>query len=286
MLVSRSEWAHGELELCTTLALGRELRAHSVRRRVLAFDTRFSPGSARERDVVTIYLVVSGWIEPRGSARVEGPSAWVLAEDEFERCRSERSFRTGGEPLVAVDVCVPRTRVRVPVGLARGPAPVSPPVVAAAAAMAAARTEEAIGEAFTGLALALADAGWIDAALVREAGEAERPSTLRLWRTLTRFYSAHETGAYLPALADVAGVSLRQLERDAADVLERIGLGGFRATLRTLRLRRAVTLLSAPSLSVEEVARIVGYGSSDSLGRAFRDAGLPSPSVVASELRR
>ncbi len=285
MLVSRSEWARGELELSTTLALGKDLRIHAVRRRALVFDTRFSPGSSLERSVATIYLVVSGWIEPAGAARVEGPSAWVLAEDELERSNAERTFRNGGAPLVAADVCVPSSHLCVPIGLACGPRPVPATVVDAVWAMDAARADEAIGAASRLLVRGLADADWVDGALPSVAEAPEQPSTHRFWRTVTRFYSAHETGAYLPLLAEVAGVSLRQLERDSREVLERIGLGGFRASVRTLRLRRAVTLLSAASLSIEDVARIVGYGSGDALGRAFRDAGLPAPSVVASELR-
>ena len=47
-----------------------------------------------------------------------------------------------------------------------------------------------------------------------------------------------------------------------------------------LRLRAAVLLLSAPDATPNEVAKVVGYGSLDAMGRAFRDAQLPPPSLV------
>jgi transcriptional regulator GlxA family with amidase domain len=47
----------------------------------------------------------------------------------------------------------------------------------------------------------------------------------------------------------------------------------------------SVVLLSADDASVTDVATAVGYGSVDAMSRAFRDAGLPPPSVVQEQLR-
>jgi AraC-like DNA-binding protein len=55
--------------------------------------------------------------------------------------------------------------------------------------------------------------------------------------------------------------------------------------MRVLRLRAAVLLLSAPEATPSDVARTVGYGSLDAMGRAFRDAHLPAPSVVQQAVR-
>ena len=68
--------------------------------------------------------------------------------------------------------------------------------------------------------------------------------------------------------------------------------------MRVLRLRAAVLLLSAPGGTPSDVARTVGYGSLDAMGRAFRDAqaagaerragsrALTANQIVAEPLRR
>ena len=48
---------------------------------------------------------------------------------------------------------------------------------------------------------------------------------------------------------------------------------------------RLCLLLSAPAATPSEVAKAVGYGSLDAMGRAFRDATLPAPSVVHAAVR-
>jgi hypothetical protein len=51
------------------------------------------------------------------------------------------------------------------------------------------------------------------------------------------------------------------------------------------RLRAATLMLSSPGVTPSDVARIVGYGSLDAMGRAFRDARLPAPSDVQAAVR-
>jgi AraC-like DNA-binding protein len=46
----------------------------------------------------------------------------------------------------------------------------------------------------------------------------------------------------------------------------------------------AVLLLSAPEATVAEVAKIVGYGSAIAMARAFRDAKLPAPSAIQTQM--
>jgi AraC-like DNA-binding protein len=85
----------------------------------------------------------------------------------------------------------------------------------------------------------------------------------------------------------IARLSQRQLGRDLGDLTRTFGLfgGGFRDAMRVLRLRAAVLLLSAPGGTPSDVARAIGYGSLDAMGRAFRDAQLPAPSVVQEAVR-
>ena len=55
--------------------------------------------------------------------------------------------------------------------------------------------------------------------------------------------------------------------------------------MKVMRLRAACLFLSAPGATPSDVARTIGYGSLDAMGRAFRDANLPSPSVVQEAVR-
>jgi transcriptional regulator GlxA family with amidase domain len=109
-------------------------------------------------------------------------------------------------------------------------------------------------------------------------------SLQRVLDALSSLYGGQRTGAHGDLVAELARVSLRQLSRDMRDFTQSAPIPGatMRELFRVMRLRRAALLLSAAELSVEDVAREVGYGSSDAMGRAFRDARLPSP----SEMRR
>jgi len=117
------------------------------------------------------------------------------------------------------------------------------------------------------------------------ANEPER--FLRLWAVMRPLYQDLATSASLKQIAALAGLSLRQLGRDLRDLTRTFGLfgTGFRDAMRVLRLRAAVLLLSAPDGSPSDVARTIGYGSLDAMGRAFRDAHLPAPSIVQEAVR-
>jgi AraC-like DNA-binding protein len=50
-------------------------------------------------------------------------------------------------------------------------------------------------------------------------------------------------------------------------------------------LRVAVMLLSAPDATASDVSQVVGYGSLDAMGRAFRDAKMPPPSTILAAVK-
>ena len=105
-----------------------------------------------------------------------------------------------------------------------------------------------------------------------------RPMVERLYLTPT-----------VEEVSGATGISLRQVDRYVSQFLERFGhLGGtsWRVATRHMRLKLAVMWLSADGVSVADVATATSYGSADAMARAFRDAGLPTPSKVQSELRR
>jgi methylphosphotriester-DNA--protein-cysteine methyltransferase len=88
-----------------------------------------------------------------------------------------------------------------------------------------------------------------------------------------------------PAWADLEAVlarSERHSRRLMSALFEMLDIRtSLRAYLRMKRLAHAAQLLTAPGVSVDEVARSVGYGSSRALGTALEQAGLPR----ARELR-
>jgi transcriptional regulator GlxA family with amidase domain len=138
-----------------------------------------------------------------------------------------------------------------------------------------------------GLLAALATAGVIHRELADSVVTREPERFVRLWAVMRPLYQRLATSASLKQIAELTNLSLRQLGRDLADLTRTFGLfgAGFRDAMRVLRLRAAVLLLSAPDGTPSDVARLVGYGSLDAMGRAFRDAHLPAPSVVQGAVR-
>jgi transcriptional regulator GlxA family with amidase domain len=60
---------------------------------------------------------------------------------------------------------------------------------------------------------------------------------------------------------------------------------GWRDATRRWRLKLAVHGLSAADTTVGEVARVAGYGGSEAMARAFRNAGMQAPVAVRAALR-
>lgn len=286
MLVATSDWSQGAASVVTMVALGPQVRTHVVTRRGLTFDSRFVVGAEVVRDVVTIFLLVEGHLETSTGLSCEGPVALVLEEGEFERRHATAAtFRSTGEPASVIEICVARTLVPLVAGIERGARALEAETWRAARALVAARDPEGIVAALRTLLRCLARDGALGSAHDDDFAP-ETPEHQRVWGALAELYRRQDTAAYLEALAGLAGLSVRQLERTLATLLRRFGLhGGFRATARILRLRRAVLLLSGAGTSIGDVARTVGYGSVDAMGRAFRDAGLPPPGDVRAALR-
>lgn len=283
MLVSRGKFERGEVRVETTLVLLRTLRAQLTRRSGVLVDSRFLRGGAPPADVATIYVVGTGHMKTSlGEAAPPGASAWVLGVNEFERCMGQgATFRSWGEPALVMDVRVPRAAVAADVGLSKPPRALPPDVTAAMHELVDGPEPRA---SFGRVLAALTAAGVLSAGFDARIDEPEPDHVARLWDAMRTAYERHDTGAYLKLFTEVVQLSPRQIQRDLAELAERFGLGGYRAMVRAMRLRRAVVLLSAANLSVKEVAGLVGYGSSDAMGRAFRDAQLPAPSAVRAEL--
>lgn len=268
----------------STIFLERKLRAHVVRRDRLVYDSRFAPPGKQANAVAHLYVQMHGTVAPIGGTPVTGRQAWVLAESEFDRVLpGSRTFRSFGDHALVIEMRVPTADFHRPIGIDHGPIELPEPVWQAYAAVEAAPSEAALFE----LIQRLGEAGIVSHNLASSIVAEEPERFARLWTVMKPLYEELSTSASLKQIATIARLSLRQLGRDLGDLSRTFGLfgGGFRDASRVIRLRAATLFLSAPQATPSEVARTVGYGSLDAMGRAFRDANLPSPSVVQDAVR-
>lgn len=284
MLSAETHLEFGGSRLRSMAFLERRFRLHMVRRDRLVFDTAFAPPARAVSPFVHLFAQLSGTFVVAGTRPVAAPCSFALAETEFDRVvRGSLTFRSFGARCTIIEVRVPASDLRRPIGLAHGPIALTDPVWAAYHAFEADPGEPA--------ARALIDALGAGDVVNRDLGTsivAQEPERfLRAWSVMRPLYQNLATSASLKQIADLAGLSLRQLGRDLRDLTRTFTLfgAGFRDAMRVLRLRAAVLLLSAPDGTPSDVARAVGYGSLDAMGRAFRDAHLPAPSVVQEAVR-
>jgi AraC-like DNA-binding protein len=288
MLSAKSVRQFGTSSLHSTIFLERQFRAHLVVRDRLLYDTAFAPPTKKTSPManafVHVFALLKGSLTIDDGPVISGPQAYVLAETEFDRVtKGAPTFRSWGNPGVVVELRVPATEVRVPIGLRHGRLELPSRVWDTYAALEAAPSEQALHH--TMVQLSAANVLTTDLSESVIADEPER--FVRLWTVLKPLYEDLATSTSLKQIAIVARLSLRQLGRDLGDLTRTFGLfgAGFRDAMRVLRLRAAVLMLSSPDGTPSEVARAVGYGSLDAMGRAFRDASLPAPSVVQGAVR-
>lgn len=284
MLSADSYLEFGGSTLHSTVFLERRLRLHMVRRDRLVFDTTYAPPAKGPSRYAHLFAQLSGTFIAGGQPPQTGPCAFVLADTEFDRVvRGAITFRSFGARCTIVETRIPMADIIAPVGLANGPIALGDEVWAAYHALQAAPSEQAVQT----LLSALGASGVITQDLASSAVTVEPERFTRLWSVMRPLYGMHATSASLKQIAQLTNLSLRQLGRDFTDLTRTFGLfgAGFRDAMRILRLRAAVLLLSSPEGTPSEVARTLGYGSLDAMGRAFRDAHLPAPSVVQTAVR-
>lgn len=284
MLSAESHLEFGSSTLRSTVFLERRLRVHMVRRDRLLFDTAYAPPAPAASTNVHLFAQLSGTFTAAGVPPVAAPCAFVLAETEFDRVvPGARTFRSFGARCTIIEVRVPAAELQRPIGLVHGPVILADPVWAAYHALQDTRGEAAVHDLLT----ALGATGVLSRDLIASVVTAEPERFRRLWAVLQPLYQDHATSTSLKQISALAGLSLRQLGRDLGELTRTFGLfgAGFRDAMRIVRLRAAVLLLSAPGGTPSDVARTVGYGSLDAMGRAFRDAHLPPPSIVQEAVR-
>lgn len=109
------------------------------------------------------------------------------------------------------------------------------------------------------------------------------PQTARLAAALDDLLSDLRRRPMAVDLHQVLGLSLRQVNRLVLEFNRRFGFNavGWRDTRGRRRLMMGATLMTAPGVTVDEVARAVGYASATAFARAMGRAGLPPPGEIA-----
>jgi AraC-like DNA-binding protein len=283
VLSAASTRQFGPSTLTSTIFLERRFRAHVVTRDRLLYDSAYAPPAKKASPYVHLFAQLQGTFTTSSGIHAPAPCAFVLAESEFDRVEpGSTTFRSYGAPGEIVELRLTASDLARPVGLAHGAVEFPPAVWDAYHALARTQSEAALHA----VVAQLGEAGIVTRDLTTSIVTNEPDRYLRIWSTLKPFYNDLAMSTSLKQIAVIAGLSLRQLGRDLGDFTRDFGLGGgFRDATRVLRLRAAVLFLSAPGGSPSEVAKAVGYGSLDAMGRAFRDAKLPAPSVVQEAVR-
>ena len=256
----------------------------------LIFDSRFAAAArSRNNDFVHLYIVRHGLSGVHGGPTFDTPVMFKLLDEEFDSIDSNsKTFHAWGPLSSSLAIRLPKALCLGPIGLAHGPIPLSPELCQAvdklAAAIDDAATEAATEEFFAQLAREKVVSPEMGAAAINQ----EPDDMIRLWSAVAPLWSAFATSASMLQFSAATGLSLRQLSRNLTMLVNRYGIfgDGYRDASRVLRLRAATLLLSADDVTATEVARIVGYSGLDSMGRALRDAKLPSPSEIRVALLR
>jgi AraC-like DNA-binding protein len=293
MLLARGDRTIGTARMRWAVLFASRVWSVVVDRSGLVLDTRFIPAARDAAPArLCVYVLLSGsWtIHGKREERLVAPCAFVVSEEQLEGARGRRpyTFAAGGAPFRAIEIHVSASAVR----LARGGRPVlldlSARAFDAANALLSSTSESdsALERNFATLLRELVRAGVIGADV---AAGALRPSSRPVARIWSGVRPMVERLYLRPTLQEVqasSGFSTRQIDRHVGAFVERFGLVGtrWRSSLLHLRLKLAVLLLSADDVSIAEIARIVGYGSSDAMARSFRDAGLPTPGAVHDAL--
>lgn len=291
MFFAVSRFASGPVELTVGMAFERRFRLFAVNRRGLTFDTRFAPPIASASSAVMVYLILEGALTWDGTRTFRGPTLLVMRESDFEGENGRRHcwLSSSGTPYATVELRIPPADCLIDLG--SGPVDIAldagtDPLVAAARLYLHASHGKAGQERTVDLA-----AAYIEQLHARRVLRTPLASTITrdegarelIWSALRPSVERFGNSVSQDRVALAVGWSTQRLQREIARLADAFGitwLGRWRDVAHRYRVRVATLLLSAPSLSVSEVARIAGYSSVEALAHALDGFGLPSPSEV------
>jgi AraC-like DNA-binding protein len=285
----------GAAEIRYGVAISPGVGVIAVSRVGMAYDAAYgAPSPVVDEHRVVLFVLLVGTLAIRGGATFTGPALLALPAALLDGARggAATTYVTGGPRFDALIVHLPAEAYI-------GPAPMTLPAIRrvplpaatrqAAVAAARALLDPAL-EAERGARVTSLLAAWRARKLLRPPCPKLPPLSprlQRLWAAATRVWPKAST-LTLDELSAAAQVGPRQLRRDVGQAFAELGLGTgrtWREAAVSWRLRLAVTLLSAPDATPDAVAHVLGYHRTSSMGRAFKNAGLPLPLDLAPRLQ-
>lgn len=274
-------------------ALGEGLSAFRLRFTGVVFDNTAIPLRPARASCFHLLLYVEEgsivWAD-----RLLGPGALLLAPEAavLPSAPGAASLRTGRGPVSLVVARVPSPAVEDPRESVRA-IPTGSDLTSAVERVARAidleqQPDAPLEVALSELWLSLCACDLVSGAAPAGPSDTRVPGAeRRVTEALSLVLSQLEQN---PQLVDVIGharVTERQVLRDLLAVQARFGfvLRGWRDTIHWWRLVAATLFLGAPEPSIGEVAKTVGFTSTTTMARAFKNAGMPQPGVVRAALR-
>jgi AraC-like DNA-binding protein len=291
-LVARGNRGLREARLRWAIVFARGVWFKLIESTGLALDTRFvppAPGPAKPNACLQLVLAGSWTTFGERHEVTRAPIGVLLSEEQMEGAERQRpfAFRTAGEPFVGIEVHLGVSELAAAREL---PAPIVLDDAARDAATRAAtlscNDDRTVAAALSALLEHLAATGIVRADFAARAAAPPPRVIGRLWAAVKPLVERLAVSATLDEVAELADLSFPQVEREIHRFLSTYGLvgPGLRSLTRHVRLKTAVVFLTARGASITEIAEVAGYGSTDAMARAFRDAGLPSPSAVQREI--
>lgn len=292
MLIARGSTRIGHETMAWGVAFAPQVRISVVERRGLTLDTRFVPASPQPADLdPCLYVLLRGSWRAHGGPTFEAPAAFVVSEEHLEGGAGARSLTYRTDPrefaMIEVHLRAEDSTLRP----AKEPVPLhfdEPFWTMVRHVGALAQHDDAsLTSAFGTLLDTL-----VSESLLRPnvAERARRPAAapLRLlWQALRPMAERLDLLPTVQQISDSIGTNPREVDRRVREFLAASHLVGraWRPASLHLRLKMAVIFLSGKDANVADVARTVGYGSTDAMARAFRDVDLPSPRAIHEALR-
>jgi hypothetical protein len=291
MLITRYGSSAGSGEYLSAFAFAREVWLNLVDVRGFGMDTRYIPGVGDPpKPRVCLVLITQGWLSIEGvrSERFSAPDAVLFSEEQYEGASGKRSLRvrSSRDRFVGIEVHLPEASLARAIDL---PARMALEVETwEAATRAAVLSDDDIVIArnlHTLLARLSADGIMREQAVAAAMKPPPLPIQL-LWPALAPRIQHAIWSTRLGDLARDLGLKTVRVEREMQRLLAVFGLPGpgLRSVAHQARMTMAAVFLSGKGVSVAEAASLSGYGSTIAMARAFRDAGLPAPSVVQRDL--
>lgn len=292
MLLARGDVSLGKGSLRWTVGLGPRLWCSAYTQRGLVVDTRLiAPTSEPPRESACVYVILAGALVSHAShaeARWDSPAALILSGEQLDGAHGKRHFTYSaiGEPLSVVELNLWTKDLLVQ------PQEMPPTVVVDEAILGSVRdlhtsADDVVESSIERLLRYFGDRGVISPSAVESMLRPSSTTASLLWRAFRPMAERLYLTPTLQEVGDLTGLSTRMLERYIQEFVGDFGLAGgsWRASTRYLRLRLAAILLTAEDATVNEVALRVGYRSPDAMARAFRDAGMLTPSEIQERVR-